>query len=285
MAKHKVEMAKSKVLIEDGKIKVLTPPLVRRCPLRQSLYGCEEENEMSVKRVLESHVQDLGMYTSKRVLELEDEPVTFGASEMINDAMRQGILDAAVLVCEGVGTVIVDRPKVIQAIGAHMTGILKTQPIPQTRKRLESLGCRTLGDCVIDQVEGFAKAVGLGYDRVAVTVSGQSATETRRLRKMGEEIAHRPLILAVHTTGISKRSAEILVRNADVVWGCASSKVREVIGPKALLQIGTGIPVFALTVEGKELVLNRALRMNSPLLIQRAKLPSLAMERQPDPLL
>ena len=278
-------MAKSKVLIEDGKVKVLSPPKVKRCPLRQTLYGCEEESEATVKRVLESHIEELGMYTSDRVLELEEGPVTFGASEMINDALRQGLLDAAVLVCEGVGTVIVDNPKVIQAIGAHMTGILETQPIPKTRRKLESLGCSALGDCVIDQTKGYSKAVDLGYEKIAVTVSGQSANETKRLREMGERRSRRPLILAVHTTGISKRSAEALARHADVVWGCASKQVREVIGPKALLQIGTGIPVFALTPEGKQLVLNRALCLRAPLLIQRAKLPSLAAERQPDPLL
>ncbi|MDD1755331.1 MAG: DUF2099 family protein [Methanomassiliicoccales archaeon] len=285
MAKHKVEMAKSKVLIEDGRVKVLSPPLVKRCPLRRSLYGCEEEDEGTVKRVLESHIRELGMYTDDRVLDLEDEPVTFGASEMINDALRQGILDVAVLVCEGVGTVIIDSPKVIQAVGAHMTGILETQPIPRTRKRLESLGCKALDDCEIDQVRGFAKAVSLGYERIAVTVSGDRAEDARRLRRMGAEKKCRPLILAVHTSGISKRGADTLAKNADVVWGCASKQVRDVIGPRALLQIGTGIPVFALTTEGKEIVLNRALRMSSPLLIKRAKLPSLEAGRQPSPLL
>ncbi len=278
-------MAKSKVLVEDGKVKVLSPPLVKRCPLRRSLYGCEAEDEATVKRVLESHIHKLGMYTPDRTLELDDEPVTFGASEMINDALHQGSLDAAVLVCEGVGTVIVNKPKVIQAIGAHMTGILETQPIPRTKERLESLGCHALNGCAIDQVEGFVKALDLGYERVAVTVSGQRVSEAKRLKEVGEERGRRPLVLAVHTTGISKRNAEVLAKNADVVWGCASKQVREVIGPKALLQIGTGIPVFALTQEGKELVLVRALRMEIPLLIQRAKLPSLVADRQPEPLL
>jgi putative methanogenesis marker protein 8 len=284
MAKHKVEMAKSKVLIEDGRVKVLSPPKIKRCPLRKNLYGCEEEDEGTVKRVLESHIKDLGMYTPDRVLELEEEPVTFGASEMINDALLEGILDAAVLVCEGVGTIIIDSPKVIQAVGAHMTGVLETQPIPRTRARLEKLGCVALDRCEIDQVKGFAKAVALGHRRVAVTVSGDRAVDAKELRQKGSQKV-RPLILAVHTTGISKRSAEILAKNADVIWGCASKQVRQVIGPKALLQIGTGIPVFAMTQQGKELVLNRALRMSDQLLIQRARLPSLDQGRQPDPLM
>lgn len=284
MARHKVEMAKSRVLVEDGKVKVISPPIIRRCPLRRNLYGCEREDESTVRRVLESHIEELGMYTSRRTLSLREDPVSFGASEMMSDALKEGSLDAAVVVCEGVGTVIITRPDVLQAVGAHMTGVLETQPIPRTRKRLESLGCITLDDCVIDQVQGFSKAVRVGHERVAVTVAGDRASEARRLRELGKEVGHQPLLLAVHTSGISRRSAQVLAKHCDVVWGCASKQVREVIGPKALLQIGTGIPVFALTVPGKRIVLNRALHMQAPFLIKRAVLPSLDNERQPDPL-
>lgn len=278
-------MAKSLVEVEDGRVKVLSPPKVRRCPLRRNLYGCEEEDESTVARVLGSHVDELGMYTSKRVLRLKDDPVSFGASEMVNDAMAAGLLDAAVVVCEGVGTVIIDRPEVLQAVGAHMTGIVSTEEIPATRRRLERLGAATLGECRIDQVAGYALAVEKGYSEVAVTIAGGRPQDALRLRRMAKYLGKQVLVLAVHTTGISERAARSLSRHCDVVWGCASRQVRDVVGPRALLQIGTGIPVFALTPEGKRLVLNRALRMRDPLLIQRAQLPRLEKGRQPEPLL
>jgi len=285
MAKHRVEMAKSQVLVEDGKVQVLSPPRVRRCPLRQNLYGCESEDEATVKRVLESHIEELGMYTSKRVLMMKEDPVSFGASEMMNDAMGEGLLDAAVVVCEGVGTVVIDRPEVLQAVGAHMTGIVETEEIPATRRRLERLGALTLGECVIDQVRGYELALEKGFERVAVTIAGGRPQDAAKLRRKAREAGRNVLVLAVHTTGMSERQARSLAKSCDVVWGCASLQAREVIGPRALLQIGTGIPVFALTKEGKRLVLNRALHMRDPLLIQRSKLPRLDAERQPEPLL
>ena len=91
--------------------------------------------------------------------------------------------------------------------------------------------------------------------------------------------------MAVHSTGIDYRQASKLAGSCDIVWACASQAVRDVIGPKALMQIGTGIPVFALTRFGKLIILNRALSMSDQFLVQRAKLLRLDEDRQPRPLL
>lgn len=285
MARHVVEMAKGVIEIEDGKVKVIERPRIHRCPLRRSLYGCESEDEWTVGRVLSSHIKDLGMYTSKRVLRLREDPVSFGASEMLSDALEEGLLDAAVVVCEGVGSVIINRPEVLQAVGAHMTGIIYTEEIRHTRRRLERMGATTLGECRIDQVAGFALAVEKGYRKVAVTVTGSKPEDALRLRRMGRYLGQRATILAVHTTGISERTARSLSRHCDLVWACASLHVRRIIGPRALMQVGTGIPVFALTREGKRIALNRALKIKEPIMVQRSRLPCLDEAKQPEPLL
>jgi hypothetical protein len=44
MGKHEIEVAKSRVRIVDGNVEVLSDPLVKQCPLRSHLYGCEEED-------------------------------------------------------------------------------------------------------------------------------------------------------------------------------------------------------------------------------------------------
>jgi putative methanogenesis marker protein 8 len=286
MGKHEVEVAKSKVRIEDGKVEVLTDPLVKRCPLRLHLYGCEEEDRETVKRVLESHIKDLGMYTSERNFTLVDDPVSFGASEMIMDAMRDGLLDAAVAVCEGVGTVVITRPDVVETVGAHMTGIVSTTPIPEVRKGLLRQGSFVLDDkCTIDQVKGFNKAVKAGYRRVAVTIVASRPEDAEKIRSQSKKLRAEALIMAVHSTGIDEDQAARLAESCDIVWACASRAVRDVIGPKALMQIGTGIPVFALTRLGKLIVLNRALSMPDQFLVHRAKLPRLDDDRQPRPLI
>ncbi|MDD4163340.1 MAG: DUF2099 family protein, partial [Methanothrix sp.] len=113
MSEHLLEMAKARVRVKDGKIEVLTEPLIGCCPLRRDLYGIEKESRESVERVLQSHIQELGMYGPQRILELQEKPVSFGASEILADAMAEGLVDAAVVVCEGAGTVVAARPDVL----------------------------------------------------------------------------------------------------------------------------------------------------------------------------
>jgi hypothetical protein len=92
-------------------------------------------------------------------------------------------------------------------------------------------------------------------------------------------------LLAVHTTGISEAEAAALAESCDLVWSCASKAVRDVVGQKACLQMGISIPVFALTNEGKRLLLNRALHFSGPLALHRAGLPMAPEGKQPEPLI
>ena len=285
MSEHLLEMAKSLVKIENGKITVLTNPLVQHCPLRDSLYGCREESKATVERVLKNHIEELGMYSSNRTLCLDSKSVSFGASEVIMDAMAEGLVDAAVVVCEGAGTVVVSRPDVLQAVGAHMTGLISTQPINEIQVGLEKRGCILLDEsCTIDQTGGLKKAFDHGFNRVAVTIAGSRAFEAKALRELGLEKGARPIILAVHTTGISDAEAGVLADECDIVWACASKSVREIVGRRSKLQIGISIPVFALTDQGKRLVLSRALHFSGSLVIHQATLPSVLDEKQPYPL-
>jgi len=285
MTEHLLEMAKARVRVKDGKIEVLSDPLIGCCPLRQSLYGIKRESRESVRRVLQAHMQELGMYGPARVLELQDMPVSFGASEILTDAMAGGLVDAAVVVSEGAGTVIVCRPDVLQAIGAHMTGLLATEPIPEIQDGLLKRGCTLLDrQATIDQMKGFVKAIDAGFKKIAVTFAGGCARQGEAIRALGSEIGVRPILLAVHTTGITDEEARILAQCSDLVWSCASHAVREIVGKKALLQMGVSIPVFSLTQEGKRLLLNRALSFPGQLVLHRASLPMVPEGKQPEPL-
>lgn len=280
MAEHLVEMAGALVRLRDGKIEVLSDPAVRWCPLRSGLYGIEEESRATVEAVLRSHMEGLGMYGPDRVLELKERPVSFGASEMIADAMRSGLVDAAVVVCEGAGTVVAARPEVVAALGAHMTGLVKTEPIENVQAGLRERGCILLDDRgTIDQVEGYKRALAAGFERIVVTITGRRAFEAGEIRKTaaasaaGSASGKGPVIFAVHNLGVSEEDARLLAETCDVVWACASRPVREVVGKRARLQIGVSIPVYALTDMGKRLVLNRALHFDESLVMHRATLP------------
>jgi putative methanogenesis marker protein 8 len=285
MSEHLLEMAKARVRVKDGKIEVLTDPGISYCPLRRDLYGIKEESRETVERVLKNHMQELGMYGPGRVLELQEKPVSFGASEILMDAMKEGLVDAAVIVCEGAGTVVAARPDVLQAIGAHMTGLIETEPIAEIQEGLAKRGCLLLDrQATVDQVQGYERAVSAGFQKIAVTVAGTNAHEAAALRKLGAKFCVRPFLLAVHTTGISEAQASILAQACDLVWSCASKAVRDVVGQKACLQMGISIPVFALTDEGKRLLLNRALHFSGKLAMHRAGLPLAPEGKQPQPL-
>lgn len=291
MSVHLTEMAKARVLVRNGRAEVIGDPLIRSCPLRKSLYGIEEESRESVRHVLQSHIEELGMYGPQRTLELVQMPVSFGASEILTDAMNQGLVDAAVVVCEGAGTVVVSRPEVLQAIGAHMTGLVETEPIPEILQGLIERGCITLDEralderATIDQKMGFFRAVEAGFRRIAVTIAGGCADDAVALRAIGDGLSVRPFLLAVHTTGISNEQASVLGDCCDLVWSCASKAVRDVLGKRALLQMGVSIPVFAISHEGKRLLLNRALHFPGQLVLHRAGLPLAPKEKQPMPLI
>ena len=286
MSEHLLEMAKARIRVKDGKVEVLTDPGILCCPLRRDLYGIVRESRESVQQILQGHMQELGMYGPNQVLELQDKPVSFGASEILSDALDEGLVDSAVVVCEGAGTVVASRPEVLQAIGAHMTGLIRTDPIGEIQDGLEKRGCILLDrKARVDQAEGFKTAVSAGFRRIAVTVAGTNPEDAAAIRKLGEGQGARPLLLAVHTTGISEEQAVILAENCDLIWSCASKQVRLIAGKRACLQIGVSIPVFAMTLEGKRLLLNRALHFPGQLAIHRAGLPLAPEGKQPEPLI
>lgn len=287
MTEHLLEMAGALVRVSDGKIEVLSEPKVKWCPLRSGLYGIEAESRETVESVLRVHMKELGMYSPHRVLELSERPVSFGASEMISDGMKEGLVDAAVVVCEGAGTVVATRTEVVAALGAHMTGLVRTEPIEEIQAGLRERGCILLDDrCTIDQVEGYRRALAAGYERIVVTITGRRAFEAEEIRRLAQTSAGEgPVIFAVHNLDVAEDQAEVLAETCDVVWACASRTVREVVGRQAKLQIGISIPVYALTDSGKRLVLNRALHFDESLVMHRATLPYGPEEKLPDPLL
>jgi putative methanogenesis marker protein 8 len=286
VSEHVLEVAKARVEIKNGQVNVLTDPLIKHCPLRNDLYGCKFENRQTVERVLKEHIRQLKMYDSSKILELYQKPVSFGASEIIMDGMTEGLVDAAVVVCEGAGTVVVSKPEVLQALGAHMTGLISTTPIREIQEGLDDRGCLILDQaCSIDQIRGFELAAKAGFKKIAVTIAGNRAFEAESLRELGIKQGIAPMLFGVHTTGISEAEANQLGEQCDIVWACASKYVREIVGKRSKLQIGVSIPVFALTDQGRRLVLNRVLHFQDGLVIHRACLPLVPRDKQPEPLI
>ena len=90
---HIIEVAKAKVVIKNGKVIEVGKPLVTHCPLRHEFYGGTKETQESIRESVELKIEEFGFFTENRVLEYEGRDVPFGASEMLRDAMHEGLID------------------------------------------------------------------------------------------------------------------------------------------------------------------------------------------------
>lgn len=284
--RHVIEIAKAKVLVEGGKVRVLDGPRIKRCPVHILLSGAEEVTVANVRRAVEFMIRDEGMFTPNRKVKSSDELVPFGASEILMSALRHGVIECAVVACDCAGSVVTTKPEIVQGIGKRMTGLVETSPISAVIRRLQLTGAVVLDpiSATIDQTEAASLAFKRGYERIAVTVTGSDADEIIALRKFERASGATIYLLAVHNSGIKRDAALLVARNADLVWGCASRNVIKIAGKSALMQIGIQIPVFSMTERGKELILSRVRDLNDQLLIGREKLPKIMRGLHPKPL-
>jgi putative methanogenesis marker protein 8 len=178
--------------------------------------------------------------------------LTYGVSELLAMAVSKHILDSAVLVADGAGTVIVTDPELIQGIGGRISGMIETTPIAEV---IEAVGRENVLDPdrgSIDQFNGTQLAFRLGHRKVGVTVA--KAEDARMIRDgFGSSV----MLFAVHTTGADQKDARLFFENCDIVSACASRWVREEARSKALLQVGNKIPIYAASAAGKQLLETR----------------------------
>lgn len=278
---HTVQCCGARVRICGERVEVHSEPRIQHCPLHESLYGLKVIDREAVKKTVETKMQTYGFCCQHRVFN-DTIVVPYGASEVIKTCMETKLLDCAVLVCEGAGTVITSNPSLVQGIGAHLTGIIKTSPITEIIQHIKKDNGSVLDSTTakIDQAEGFKKAVEMGFRRIAVTVAGFQAPQITKVRMLEKKLGVESTIFSVCNTCTTKKDVRHIA-NADVVTASASRIIREQIGPKALMQVGVTIPVFALTKRGKKTMLAYFSRFNDKIVIFRTNLPYLVEQRGP----
>jgi putative methanogenesis marker protein 8 len=252
---HEIYCCGARVRISEKGVKVLTEPIVAYCPLHETLYGTGKIDAEAVRKSVEKKIAGHGFCCANRVLDAEP-IVAYGASEMMRVWLGKGLIDCAIVVCEGAGTVMTTSGKLVQSIGARLTGIVKTSPIQETIERIKAEGGVILdeADARIDQVEGVKQAIDSGFKHVAVSVAGFQAKAISEIRKVKASAKADVLVFSVCNTCVHNADVQHIVK-ADVACASASKILREKIGKKALLQVGVTIPVYSLTERGKRLVL------------------------------
>ena len=247
------------VVVSEGRVIHVTDPDMRYCPLANILYPGFRKIEGSdlnglktqIKETIEAKIKEYGQFTNRRQIVDSNISIPYGASEIMMYALQKGAVDAAVVVCDGAGTVITDNPEIVQGIGSRMNGLFFTSPIAGIRDRLAQHRCHFISEQGrINQIEGIEQAVRLGYKRIAVTVNGFKGEGLGEIRKL--EIRHKitVCIFVICTTGVGQERIEEIKSYGDLVWSCGSREVRKQIGKDAIMQFSRAIPVFVLAEKG-----------------------------------
>jgi len=261
MDEHIIEaMGKATVKIKNGKVVEVGEPKIEYCPLFHKHRGIEKLTKEKIKENMEFRIMDFGMCSSNRQIKMKDF-LSFGISETLSTLLNEKLIDCAIMVCEGCGTVIVTDSEMAQGVGGRVSGLARTTILPEVVEKIgkENVLNREIG--IIDQVAGIQLAINKGYKNIAVTiVDPQEAKVIREAeKKYNEEKENDSIenkiniyVFAVHSTGINNEEAKELFNYCDVVTACASKPVRDIGEKIAIKKVGESIPIYAVTEKGKE---------------------------------
>ncbi|MDY9923723.1 methanogenesis marker 8 protein [Methanobacterium sp.] len=251
MDEHVMEaLGKSKVIIKNGKVVEVEEPLIDYCPLFHKYRGIEKLTPQVIKENMEFRINDFGMCTSQRKLKMVDF-LSFGISETLGTLMDENIIQCAVIVCEGCGTVIVEDPELVQGIGGRISGIISTTPITEVITVVGLDKVLNPETAKINQVEGVIKAIDEGYTKIGVTVaSAGDALKIREIESQNKDV--KIYIFTVHTTGLSSEDAETLFEQVDVITACASLQIRKIAEERDVFSVGASIPIYAASKDGEK---------------------------------
>ena len=284
--RHVIEAAgMTRLVIENGKVTEVGEPKISFCPFAKRFASpINPVTPDAVQKNIEHRISSFGMCTRNRQVLDDESQVLFGASELLTTALKNKTVDAAVICCDGAGTVVVTDPRLIQGIGGRMSGLVETVPYAEVISQIEDAGGIVVDKetASLDALSGVSEAKKRGFEKVAVTVAGFQ-------HELAEEIRSKypdAVIIGVHTTGVaSLDDAKRLCAASDLVFACASQHIRDAAKEYAVVQGGVGVPVFATSAFGKRIVLERLMDTNEPLLIKNMQLPVCDMGKQPEPLI
>lgn len=274
-------LGRTKVVIEDGKVLEVGEPKVKWCPLWNKATGVDNITPGIARQNMEMRIREFGMFTPDRRFD-PGVFASFGISEVMMTALARSLIDSTVTVCDGAGTVVTSSPALVQGMNARISGLVETEPIPEVIDFIQGMGGQVLDPATarIDQAAGLELAARQGHSSIAVSVVDPATASL--LRELEAGLGIKVILMAAHLTGICKDDVRKMISLVDIITSCASGNIREQVEP--LIQVGTAIPLFGLTRQGKEILIERAKEVQSPLLINTMALPVLPAEKQPRPL-
>lgn len=264
--RHVIEaLGKVKVVIENGEITEVGPSLgMKYCPMFHAMHGVEELNEEFITKNINFRIKDFGMCMPERIIEMDD-AVTVGISEILKTNMEKGNIDCVVGACEGAGTVIMTKPRVVQGVGARVSGLVSTTPIPEIIEKLEDRDSFVLNreTAELNQLEGLKLAIEKGYKDIAVTILPSVMVEEIRNYPVDDDV--NVYLFVAHTTGCNPDEVKMLFDNADIVTACASKAIAAYTDEHKPYYYGMKVPIFCASEKGRQFLDTRLEKIGKPL--------------------
>lgn len=263
--RHVIEtLGKVKVVIEDGEITSVGSSEMKYCPMFHAMHGVEELNEEFIRKNINFRIEDFGMCTPNRVIEMDD-AVTVGISEILKTNIEKGNIDCVVGACDGAGTLLMTNPRVVQGVGGRVSGLISTTPIDEVIKNLQEKDCVILNPqtAELNQLEGLKLALDKGYKNIAITILPSPMVEEIRNYPVDDDV--NVYIFVAHTTGVEPQEVKMLFNNADIVTACASKAISEYADKYEPYYYGVKVPIFCASEDGRKLLDVRLEKIEKPL--------------------
>jgi len=263
---HVIEaLGKTEVVIENGEVVSIGEPLVEYCPIFDKIDNAKQLDKDFIKWNMEKRIREFGMCTADRVVKMPD-MMSFGISEILKTNRELGLIDCVVGVCEGVGTLLITDPEIIQGVGGRVSALVSTTPIPEVIEKVGTENVLNPETADLDPIKGLEMAIEKGFKNIAVTILPSKTVKELREYPSPEDV--NVYIFVAHTTNASDEEAQIVFENADVVTACASDKIRDYAEKEEIYYSGSKVPIFAVTEKGREFLDNRLKKIGKPLTIK-----------------
>jgi putative methanogenesis marker protein 8 len=256
MDEHIIEaLGRTRVVVRDGEVVEVGESKINYCPIFDKNRGIKEITSEAVRKNIEFRIKDFGMCTPERKLRMKDF-LSFGVSETLSTLLDENMIDCAVIVSEGCGTVILTDPEFVQGMAGRISAFISTTPITQIIETIGPENVLNPETAEINQIKGVSKAIDMGYRNIAVSVvSSEDAKKLRAIEKEKENV--NIYIFAAHVTEMSEEDAKTLFDTADVITSCASRYINELGRDREVFKVGASVPIFGATEAGEKFLKTR----------------------------
>ena len=241
----------TRVVIEDGKVVSVGTPELDYCPIYAKRFGTDKITPEMIRENMEFRIRDFGFCTENRVVRSPDY-ITFGVSEILSTALKNKVIDAAVIAADGCGTAVITEPELLQGMCGRISGLVETSPLKVV---LDAIGRDNVLDpetVPLDMVRGAELADSKGYEKFSVTVT--NPTDAHILR---ERYGDRVVVVGVHSSHLTCHGASEMFDNCDIITACGSAFTRAEAAKRDVVVAGNKVQIFGVTDLGKRLVIEK----------------------------